>query len=236
MKNTHRLMRTTGWLVALLFCVASVHAKAPKFPAPKDARVTVVGSDMRVNGIDTQIREFKTRDGIGKVIDFYRDEWGRDQGDDGGYTINEISRPWTVISHIEDGYLMTVQAQPTNDDGTWGYLSMSRLPVNVRSPKLGKDFPKMRGSETFNEVVSKDPGQTGRTMLLGNKFDLQTNVAFYRNYYGSQGWDVDMDQSMGSVMHVLALRKGRKRVNLVIQAVTKDGTRIVVNEVKHDIL
>jgi hypothetical protein len=41
---------------------------------------------------------------------------------------------------------------------------------------------------------------------------------------------------VGGVTHVLALRKGRKTLNMVITQVNKAGTRIIVNEVTHDIL
>ena len=94
----------------------------------------------------------------------------------------------------------------------------------------------MGGSEIQNEVVSKDLGQSGRTMLIGNKHDIDTNVDFYRNRYADDGWAVDMDRSIGGIMHVLAVHKGRKRLNMVLSEIDKGGTRIVVNEVTHDIL
>ena len=94
----------------------------------------------------------------------------------------------------------------------------------------------MGGSDVINEVVSKDPGQTGRTMMVGNKHDMATNVDFYRNRYNTEGWSVDMDRSLGGIMHVLAVRKSRRRVNLVISEGPDGGTLIVANEVTHDIL
>ena len=94
----------------------------------------------------------------------------------------------------------------------------------------------MGNSQVLNEVVSKDVGQSGRTMLLGNKHDMRTNAAFYRSQYEDDGWAFDMDRTVGGLMHVMALRKGRQRLNLVIKEVSKGGSHIVVNEVLHDIL
>jgi hypothetical protein len=227
----------SGILLCLVLLVSGIAAaKEPKFPPPDDATVAVVNGNMRVNGISSNVRQFNTKDSLEDVVDFYREQWRDDGSDQPGYTVTNINPPWTVVSRIEDEYLMTVQVQPTNDGGSWGFLALSRLPDRGRSPKLGEDFPSMQGSQTLNEVVSKDPGQTGRTMLLGNKYDLQTNVAFYRNRFGAAGWAFDMDKSIGGVIHVLALRKGRKRLNMVITETGKNGARIIVNEVTHDIL
>jgi len=219
-------LMTSGW----------AQAKEPKFPPPDDARVAIVNGNMRINGITSSVRQFNTRESLEDVVDFYRDKWGHGPNNEPGYTVTNVNRPWTVVSRVEDEYLMTVQVQPTNDGGSWGFLALSRLPDRGRSPKLGQDFPSMRGSHVLNEVVSKDPGQTGRTMLLGNKFDLRTNVAFYRDRFDAAGWAFDMDKSIGGVMHVMALRKGRKRLNIVIAETGKFGSRIIVNEVTHDIL
>jgi hypothetical protein len=73
-------------------------------------------------------------------------------------------------------------------------------------------------------------------MLLGNKHDIQSNVAFYRGRFKNDGWAFDMDRSVGGVTHVLALRKGHKTLNMVLTEVDKAGTRIIVNEVTRDIL
>ena len=49
---------------------------------------------------------------------------------------------------------------------------------------------------------------------------------------------VDIDQAVGNRMHVFAVRKGRRQVNMVIIAGVGDdkGSRIVVNEVMNDLL
>ncbi|MFT4563599.1 MAG: hypothetical protein ACI9BW_003355 [Gammaproteobacteria bacterium] len=192
---------------------------------------------MRVNGMNSSVRRFTSKESLDDVIAFYHDQWSTPRGNEPGYTISNVNRPWTVISRIEDGYLMTVQVQAASDGSSGGFLSISRLPTGSKSPTLGEDFPSMQGSHTLNEVLSQDPGQKGRTMLLGNKHDIRTNIDFYRSRYKNDGWAFDMDRSLlGGVTHVFALRKGRKTLNLVITEVSKDGTRIIVNEVTHDIL
>lgn len=209
-------------------------AKTPEIPLPDDARVARLGQTMRVNGNDVVVRTFTTKEATPDVVNFYREEWGEQNGEP-GYTVMNLKEPWILITRIEDDYLMTVQVRPTADDGTEGLLGISQLPDRHRPPKLGEGFPTVGDSEILNEVVSRDPGQSGRTMWLRNKHDLRTNIDFYRDRYRSQGWALDIDRSVGGMMHVLAARKGRNRVNLVLSE-TKGGSQIVVNEVTHELL
>jgi hypothetical protein len=217
-------------------------AGPPEFPAPPDARVSWIARSMVYQGLPMQIRAFQTRDAIEDVVDFYREEW--DDADDGGngYIINKAAEPWVVISRIEEGFLMTVQVQATGKDRAWGYLARSRLPTDDHDDpatvKRGKTFPQMGDTAILSEMFSEDPGKKARTMMLKNNFDIRSNVSFYRNHYGDSGWAFDIDRAVGDRMHVFAVRKGRRLVNMVIMAGTGDdtGSRIVANEVVNELL
>lgn len=232
-----RRLYNTVWTLLLLGLLGALpaYAKKPEIPLPDDARVARLGQSMRVNGNDVVVRTFTTKEATEDVVNFYREEWGEQNGEP-GYTIMNLKEPWVLITRIEDDYLMTVQVRPTADDGTEGLLGLSRLPDRPRPPKLGEGFPTVGGSEILNEVVSRDPGQSGRTMWVRNKHDLRTNIDFYRDRYQSQGWALDIDRSVGGMMHVLAARKGRNRVNLVLSETKDNGSQIVVNEVTHELL
>jgi hypothetical protein len=223
-------------LLLFVFAAAPISAKTPEIPLPDDARVSRLGQSMRVNGNDVMVRTFETKESTADVVNFYRDEWGEERNSEPGFTVMNLKEPWILITRIEDGYLMTVQVRPTANEGTEGLIGLSKLPERHRAPKLGEGFPTMGDSQVLNEVVSRDPGQSGRTMWLKNSHDLRTNVDFYRDQYGNAGWAFDMDRSIGGIMHVLALRKGRKRVNLVLSESKKQGSQIVVNEVTYEIL
>jgi hypothetical protein len=231
-------MCASAWILAVTLLVIAPLAMAgpPKFPLTDDMRVARLGDSLRVNGNDVNVRTFTSTESAQEIVDFYREEWGEEKNSEPGYTVNNLKQPWTLITRIEDDYLLTVQVQESDNDGSKGMLAVSRLPDRNRAPKLGEGFPSMGGSDVINEVVSKDPGQTGRTMMVGNKHDMATNVDFYRNRYNTEGWSVDMDRSLGGIMHVLAVRKSRRRVNLVISEGPDGGTLIVANEVTHDIL
>lgn len=232
-----KIFKQFGVILGLCVLVpGTALARTPEFPLPDDMRISNLGDSMRVNGNDVNVRLFSSEDSAQAILDFYREEWGTGASHDPGFTQTNLQEPWTMISRIEDNYLMTVQVQPTSTGGSKGILGLSRLPERTRTPRLGEGFPTMGDSQILNEVASKDLGQSGRTMLLGNKHDIGTNVAFYRNRYRDDGWAFDIDRTVGGIMHVMAVRKGRQRVNMVITEVSKGGSQIVVNEVTHDIL
>ena len=223
-------------LLALLFPLASL-ARAPELPAPPEARVQWVAQNMTFNTMPMAVRQFTTKHSLDEVLEFYKDEWQTSlEPPQPGFLINDLAPPWITISRIEHGYMLLVQVQSADDDGALGYLSVSRLPANMRAPRLAKNFPLPSGTLIVNEIASRDPGQNGRTMMFANKHDLASNVAFYRSEYADGGWVVDMDRAVGNVMHVLAVRKGRQRIDLVMAEMKRGVTRIMVTEVTHDLL
>jgi hypothetical protein len=233
-KLTLKLMLVAGCLNFLSAGAAA--ARTPEFPIPEDARVTPIGQNLRVNGNIVTARQITSLESTEEVVDFYREEWGKKARNEPGFTVTNAQVPWTIISRIEDGYLMTVQVRDTDTGGCEGMLSMSRLPDGKVQHKLGAGFPMLGGSDVINEVVSQDVGQSGRTMILGNKHDMRTNVDFYRGRYETEGWKFDMDRSIGGVAHVIALHKGRKRLNLVFRELEQGRSEIIVNEVTHSVL
>lgn len=232
-------MTTRGFLLWILLACTPLHAVArgPELPPPPDARVWWVAENMTYNTMPMAVRQFTTKHDLQRVIDFYRDEWQQPMPDGApGYVINDLVPPWLSISRIEDGYMLLVQARATDDEGTTGLLSISKLPTSAKAPELGKGFPTMGETKAVNEFVSNDEGQTGRTMMFVNKHDLPTNLSFYRSRYQDNGWVVDMDKGVGDVLHVLALRKGRQRLDIVLTEMKQGVTRIVANEVTYDLL
>ncbi len=225
--------------VLILSCLPALAlAKGPpEFPAPPEARVEWVGKDMSMNGLPLQTRAFVTRDAPDKVARFYRKKWRH--GEDGrqGYVETSAMAPWSLITRVADGYLMTVQYQKTDFGGTWGYLAISPLPdPKADKPVLAKGIPSIPGSQVLSDVGSRDVGQSGHTILLANKHSLASNVSFYRHHYGSAGWQAEDDRVVAEGhTHLLSFKKWRQSVKIIVTG-AKDGTRVVVNSVTRDLL
>ena len=218
----------------------------PDFPPPKGATVEVVGNNMVLNGIRSDIRAFYSKKSFEKVSEFYRQQW-QDEVSGGkrgkklpGYIETDAMFPWRLFTRIEDGYLMTVQFQEADGKGVWGYLAISRLPKNPgkkQNPVLAipRDIPTMGESRIISELVNKDPGKNARTMIIYNTHSVGSNINFYRSHYRNRGYTVDIDTNLSQgAMHSLVFKSARKRINIMIIGGHND-TRVVINEVTNSI-
>ncbi len=218
-------------LVGVL-CLAAVTVEAtPKFPPPPKANVTALGENMVVNGIPMQARKFYTKYNVEEVVEYYKNLWSDDKGKPPGYDITNNLPPWTIITRIEDDYVLTVQVTRENKHLSMGYLAMSPL-VPKDNPYETPEFPKMRDSVVMNDISSKDRDTTGRTVVITNRFSAQSNVSFYRNHYKNAGWSSEMDKNLGlHNSHVLQFRKKNNHVTLVVLD-NKGSTYITAQSVK----
>lgn len=171
---------------------------------------------MIVNGIPMQIRQFSSKKSLQEVVDFYKTLW--DEGDEGfpGYSISNQLEPWTIISRIEDNYILTVQVASDSKRRAAGYLSVSPLdPEQISKP--GEGVPQMKGSVVLNDTISEDHGKRGRNVLLKNSSSMQSNANFYRQYYNGKGWEeINEIPPLRGKQHVLQFRRANTHVTLVL--------------------
>lgn len=228
-----------GLLLLLLLGLAPAAGarKPPEFPAPPDARVQSMGSSSVVGGRAMEIRQFSTDDRPEKVHDYYRRLW-KDPPEKSapGFAETDAMEPWHIISRVEDGHLMTVQAQRADSGGTWGYLARSRVDEAGSPRQDAEGVPRMADTQVLQSIKSRDPGQTGATVLLSNDHSLTSNVNFYRQRFAGSDWRPDMDKAIPAAkMHVLAYSGGRRKINIVLTGNDRE-TQVVINDVLHDIL
>ena len=207
-------------LVALLCLGLVAHAQARSIlPAPPKSNIGLLGEKIVVNGIPTQIRLFSTSSSLQEVIDFYKTLWEEDVVTGvPGYIISTDLPPWTIISRIEEEYILTVQVTSNNKRRALGYLSMIPLDPAQRT-KPGMDFPRMKGSMILNDTYSEDSGKKGRNILLKNSNSIKSNANFYRNHYQRLGWEEITEIPLHSgKQQVLQFRRSNKHVTLVLKA------------------
>ena len=215
----------------MLLCLGLVaHAEARSIlPAPPKSIIGMLGNKMIVNGIPMQIRQFSSNRSLQEVIDFYKTLW-EDDTDLGlpGHSISTAFPPWTIISRIEEEYILTVQITSDSKRRTLGYLSVSPLdPKQYTKP--GQDFPLMKGSQILNDTVSEDSGKKGRTLLLQNSNTIKSNANFYRNHYKRLGWEeiTEIPPHSGK-QQVLQFRRSNQHVTLVLKE--QAGATIVISQ------
>lgn len=231
-----RLLRTT-LVVAAVLGASAARASPPDFPPPDHAAVTVVSNSMTIQGRTMAVRSFVSDDPVEDVVAFYQDLWQEPpvKGAPGVAYEPDALAPWHLLTRVEDGYVMTVQVQPSNSQGSFGYLALGKLPDPGDGPvPAPPDPPAMDGSALQSTMVNDDPGKEAQTSMLINEYSVDSNVHFYRNYY--QAWRKDIDQAMGNKsLHALSFRRGSEQVIITIQG-GRDGSQIVLNSIKHSVL
>lgn len=230
-----RLLSVWTLLGALTWALAA-GARPPDFPAPEDAQVSQVAQEITVAGRRMSVRAFVTEDTVEDVVDFYKDEWQTPPVPGApGYALDtEAIAPWTLLTRVEDDYVMTVQVMPRKPDGAFGFLALGRLPEPGVPPEAPPAPPAMQGSEVLSNILSDDIGKNAQTAMLHNDKSLASNVTFYRNHYRDWRTDTDKEVSDGK-MHALSFTRGREQVVITIQS-GRDGSHIVLNLIKHDLL
>ena len=188
---------------------------------------------MVVNGIPLHVRQFKSKQSVEGVLEFYRQFWPKGTEKEPGYTETDVLTPWKIITRVEDNYLMTVQVTEDGDRGSTGLLGISKLLDPEKDlPTLGEGFPKMRGSTVFNDIESKDIGKKGRTLQISNHSSVQTNANFYRDHFVNNGWVMDMDKTIsGGNTHTQRFSNGNKNVIIVINK-ARNGS-VIVAQTEH---
>jgi len=228
-------------LLAVVACAALLRAgvtlaRPPDFPAPDDAVASKVAEEIVVGGRRMTVRAFTTDDSVEDVVDFYKEEW-QDPPVEGapGFALDTDSiAPWTLLTRVEDDYVMTVQVMERKPSGAFGFLALGKLPEPGEKPLAPPAPPAMQGSEVLSNVLSKDKGQEGQTAMLHNDKSLTSNVTFYRNHY--RDWRVDVDREVDrGKMHALTFTRGREQVAITIQT-GRTGSHIVLNLVQRSLL
>ena len=214
-------------LIPLIILWSGVALAAPKFPPPPGSKIGLIAEHMVINGIEMNVRQFNSKRSVEEVLEFYREFWPKGTEKEPGYTETDALEPWQIITRVEEGYLMTVQVTAAGQKGSSGLLGISKLPDPENLPKLGKKIPKMSGSKVFNDIKTKDIGKNGRTVALVNDFTVQNNANFYRDYYTSQGYQLDLDKTVsGGDSHAQRFSQRGDVVTIVISKAA-EGTVVV---------
>ena len=211
-------------------------ARPPDFPPPRHATVNQVSDSMTILGRNMAVRIFVSDDSVEEVVEFYRELWEDPPapGAPGVAYEPEAIAPWHLLTRVEDGYVLTVQVKPAGPSGSTGYLATGRLPEPGEPPDQAPVPPAMRGSAVLSNVLSDDVGKEGQTVMFTNDYSVDSNVNFYRTQYS--GWRKDIDQKLAShKYHALSFTRGRQQVIITIES-SREGSNIVLNSVKHDLL
>jgi hypothetical protein len=199
-------------IVALLLVVMAPAAAWEPVDPPPQATLQWVAEDMNYNGVPMRIQFFRSNLALPALLEHYRQRWS--EGGKRRYVENDLG-PWKVISHEQGDYFIAVQVRPATDRGSEGYLS--QRPTHAR-PKasLGDGFPFPPGSEVVNDILTRDPDRSARTLLAFNGLTVDANADFYRTRLTREGWAIADDAKGRNGGRQLVLRGPAGELSLAL--------------------
>lgn len=215
------------WSMFLVLSIFIIDAYgAVEIPRPRWMDPVLVADEMVINGLPSVVYYFKVERAAEEVLQFYRNSWQKGEDEKSpGYKEMQADF-WQIISRLHDErYLLTVQVKSLDTFISTGYLAVGDLKKMETRLEIGSGVPHMSGSKVVNDLTSRDPGKTGRTLLIVNDYSVQSNSDFYRNYYSDRNWSqlIDIPQQGGQV---LAYRRFGKEAHMVINK--NSGTTQIV--------
>lgn len=205
-------------ILAVAFFSGAAAAAAPETATcPAAPRVEAiyqgVAESLVFNGLPMRIVRFDGKQTPEQVLVFYRRQWA------GQGPLAPIEYPvgnWQVISAARAKCFYTVQVQPAAK-GSTGFLAVSAAPA--ATARVTKPLPMLTGSAVVNDIEHRDPGKSGRTVMLMNGFSPEANADFYRRRLGDEGWqpisDLRMKTAAGPGI-TLVMKREAAELSLVI--------------------
>lgn len=176
-------------LASVAAAAAAQPLACPQMPRPEGSYQWVAEAIV-YNGLPMRIQRADGKQPPEQVLAFYRRQWS---GDAGLAPIEYTSGIWRVIAAARSGCFYTVQVQAAGA-GYTGFLGVSGAPGPAL--KANKALPMLTGSTLVNDIEHRDPGKTGRTVVLNNGFSPQANADFYRRRLPDEGWQAVTDREM----------------------------------------
>jgi hypothetical protein len=164
-------------------------------PVPSGVLVSVVGEEMLVNGIPVRAYEYFWRNDKQSLLDFYSNLWHEDNAnDEKPSVIKMLLGEWNVLSHLEDGYNVTVQYKEDGIKGVRVLLGISPLPRMLDKNRLGRIESKIKllpGMTMLSVVESVDAGVRSETHWIDSSNSIEKTAQILGRYYSDEGFFVN---------------------------------------------
>lgn len=207
-------------LALTILCENTANAERfPEFPYSKKMELVTVASNMKVNGLPMRIYQFKTKEEEQHVIDFYTSEWKKEMTD-------VLFGDWRILSHKEEGFLMTVQIEQGDFPITHGTLGITPMfdyikgngnKMKQATQNIGRDFPTLPSTEIMIDTESNEQGKRVRTVLFSNNKSVERNLSYYTTQMERNGWSLlapGIFDKIRKKVPAIAMNKNGEKMNL----------------------
>lgn len=156
---------------------------------PKGTQVTSVGEKIFINGIPTTMIAVAMDQPIQQAATFFYEQWESE-----GWTMN-LNREgdYIIVSASNRTHQKVATLVKTSNETSEGSLSITDLPRRMLEG-IGSEYtvaehlPKPLNTMVLNEVKILD--STGESIMttMGNYYDVEQNVAYYKERMFELGW------------------------------------------------
>ncbi len=193
-------------------------------------KVSAVAPHFSYNGARQNIAKFDSGEGREAVAGAYLKRWQAHPLAPLDARVVSHGR-WLIVSKIIGDCLHTVQLDKSAFKAS-GYVSTRHLDADQAPVVLGKNFPKLYGSNVISDMAHDDPGKKARTLMIANNFSIDANAEFYLRTVGGEGWQAVSDhhvpmQKRSVASRALTFRKGTEQQVIVITE-SASGSNVVV--------
>jgi hypothetical protein len=217
-----------GLLLVSLFCHGDVKQAAfndgwPTIPTPENSSVIVVADNMIFNGVPMKTWELKALMAPKELQQFYMTAWSaaRKEGDSTvpGHLIKKIPK-YTVISRVEENYLLTVQIEDRKTESSRAYLAISKILAGTEKDYiLGDGFPALTGTVFINDISAIDGHKKSRTIIATSEAPLQALANFYRNAMKKTGWvEITKSLTMTNKGGAMIFQRNKNEMNITLSS------------------
>lgn len=191
----------SAFLLAAPLCAG---AAWPQLPAPPNARIEPIGTEVRLNGILMRMQRVLTAREAEEVARHYRDALGPRHA-------SERLADRLVLSQGRGPYFITVSIRPLAPGLTEALVSVAdaREAKETAGRPLGFRLPV--DSVVLSDMESVDAGKRSRQLVLSNAHAIPANLGAFSRELAARGMRPDGPPMRQSKTEHVQLYKGDKR-------------------------
>jgi len=195
---------------------------------PAATTTAVIALNTLQNGRVVSIISFESTQSVEQIFEFYRKLWPAST--DGPGSMEAAAGQWNTISHIKNGFLVSLQLLNSGSDASSGYLSVMQLEQSTSMNTVSPQLPP--GGVLLSTTQHRDISPQAVTWVVHSSAGVELVSAFYRDTLERKGWKL-ASVRMSAYPHVLIMNGPDSSIEVIVSE-AQDGTSVaVVNRVNN---
>lgn len=218
-------MIRTQLLASLLVAPLCAGAAWPQLPAPSNARIEPIGTEVRLNGVPMRMQRVLTSQPAAEVVRHYREAFGPRHA-------TERLPDRLVLSQGREDHFITVSIRPLAPGVTEALVSVADAREAGRAAGRPLGFRLPADFAVLSDMESLDDGKRSRQLVLSNTHAIPTNLQAISRELALRGMRPDGPPLRKTESEHVQLFKGDGREAQLTVFRQDGGTRIVLTTIE----